>query len=458
MIMIFRVLRFFWQKCLTSLVLAAPIFFPGSGYSEEITSEQSLYDLVKQQQKMLKQQQQDIEELRKLVLEQQDVLKQRLDKTEHKVKKMAKSTSKVRLGRNGLRIQSKDGDFSFRAGGRIHADFAHYNDDVTPMGSGARLRRARLYFKGRLLHDWRYKAEIEFAENGRVGPRGVWLGYDGWKPVALKLGNFQEPFSLEEMTGSNTITFMERSLVNAFAPSYHVGFGANGYGNNWSLAGGLFGQDISNKKDSIDDGWGVAGRATFAPILYDNKLLHVGFSSEYRQTNSANIVRFRTRPESGVTNSRLVDTRTIQDVDNTWLFGGEMAAVYGPFSLQGEYIHNRVVRNQAANLDFYGAYVQGSWFLTGESRPYNVKKGTFKLIDPLHNYGAWQFGLRYSWLDLTDRNITGGKENNLTIGLNWYVNYNVRFMMNYIFVDAHPNRNGIDENPNILQMRGQLVF
>ena len=193
MIMIFRILRFFWQKCLTSLVLAAAIFFPGSGYSEEITSEQNLYDLVKQQQKMLKQQQQDIEELRKLVLEQQDVLKQRLDKTEHKVKKMAKSTSKVRLGRNGLRIKSKDGDFSFRAGGRIHADFAHYNDDVTPMGSGARLRRARLYFKGKLLHDWRYKAEIEFAENGKVGPRGVWLGYDGWKPVALKLGNFQSP-------------------------------------------------------------------------------------------------------------------------------------------------------------------------------------------------------------------------------------------------------------------------
>ncbi len=438
--------------------LVALLFLPASGYCNSSAEMQSIYKLVKQQQLMLEQQQKEIDELRLLVQDQQAKMSQRLDKTDRKVKKITKTSSKVSIDRKGLSIKSKNGDFSFRAGGRIHADFAYYDDDVTSMGSGASLRRARMYFKGKLFRDWRYKAEIDFAEDGNVGPRAVWLGYSGWEFASFKLGQFQEPFSLEEMSGSNAITFMERSLANTFAPSYHLGFAASGYGSFWGLSGGIFADSISNKDDTVDDGWGVAGRATMAPILMENAILHLGFSSEYRQTNTDNKLRIRARPESRITNRRLVDTRIINDVDHTWLFGGELAALYGPFSVQGEYVLNKVSRNQAANLDFFGGYVQGSWFLTGESRPYNVKKGIFGLIEPTHKYGAWELALRYSWIDLNDRDIKGGKENNFTIGLNWYVNYNLRFMMNYIFVEANPNRNGIDESPNILQMRGQVVF
>jgi phosphate-selective porin OprO/OprP len=77
----------------------------------------------------------------------------------------------------------------------------------------------------------------------------------------------------------------------------------------------------------------------------------------------------------------------------------------GPFSLQGEYIHSQVARLQAKDLGFDGAYVQGSWFLTGESRPYKVKNGTFGAIDPLNDYGAWEFATRYSWIDLNSKDI-----------------------------------------------------
>jgi len=432
---------------------------PVSGYSEVTQDSQNIYELVKKQQKTLEQQQKQIAELRRIVLEQQEIVSQRLDKTEHKVKKIARSSSKVSISKKGLRIKSKDGDFAFQAGGRIHADYANYNDDTTNMGNGSKLRRARVYFKGKFYDDWRYKTEIEFSENGNVGARGVWLSYNGFKPVSLKLGNFQEFFSLEEMTGSNSITFMERSLANAFAPSYHLGVAASGHGDFWSLSTGLFGESLSSSKDDgVDNGWGVASRATIAPLLFGNNLLHLGFSSEYRQTDTDNEIRIRNRPESDVTNRRLVDTRTIHDVDHTWLVGGEVAAVYGPVSLQAEYIHNQVSRTLGHDLDFYGAYAQGSWFLTGESRQYNAKNGVFKSISPLHKYGAWELALRYSTLNLNDQEITGGREDNFTVGLNWYANYNVRFMLNYIFINAHPNRDGIDENPNILQMRGQLVF
>jgi len=425
------------------------LLIPVSAYSAVNQDSQNVYELVKQQQKILEKQQKQIEELRKIV-------SQRLDKVEHKVKKITKSSSKVRISKKGLRITSQNGDFAFRAGGRIHADYANFNNDKTNMGNGAKLRRARIYFKGKFYDDWRYKTEIEFAEKGKVGARGVWLSYNGFKPVSLKLGNFQEFFSMEEMSGSNSITFMERSLANAFAPSYHLGASVSGHGDFWSLSTGVFSEPLQNK--NVNSGWSVATRATMAPLLFGNNLLHIGVSSEYRQTNTQNKIRIRNSPESNVTNSRLVDTRTINNVDHTWLIGGEVAAVYGPFSLQGEYIHNQVSRTVGSDLDFYGAYLQGSWFLTREYRRYNVNNGVFKSISPRHKYGALELAMRYSTLNLNDNDISGGREDNFTLGLNWYANYNVRFMLNYIFANAHPNRNGIHENPNILQMRGQLVF
>ena|GEM_PF-4037871 len=44
-----------------------------------------------------------------------------------------------------LQFESEDKDFKFRLGGRIMLDGAVYNDDKTPLGNQAEVRRARLY-------------------------------------------------------------------------------------------------------------------------------------------------------------------------------------------------------------------------------------------------------------------------------------------------------------------------
>ncbi len=358
----------------------------------------------------------------------------------------------------GIRITSDDKQHALRIGGRLHVDTAFFDEDVTAFENDTIIRRARLAASAKLYRDWRLRFDYDFSAKSDYRIKGAWLRYDGFKPVKIWLGNVQEPLSLEELTSSNRITFMERATISAFTPSYHLGALVTSYGGNWSAAAGYFGETVSEQKtDRLSSGRGVAGRLTFAPVNEKKQVLHLGISGEYRKPDS-NIVRYSTRPESKVTGVRLVSSRTVKNVSDTLIYGLEGALVQGPWSLQAEYMQARVQRTSGADLAFDGWYAFASWFVTGEHRRYNHKRGSFKQIRPKGRYGAWELAARYSSIDLADQNVQGGQEDNITLGVNWYVNKNLRFMANYILVNADPNRYGDQDEPRILQFRGQYHF
>jgi phosphate-selective porin OprO/OprP len=111
---------------------------------------------------------------------------------------------------------------------------------------------------------------------------------------------------------------------------------------------------------------------------------------------------------------------------------------------------------------FSGYYAQASYFLTGESRPYKNFTGVFDRVKPKENFawgkglGAWELTLRYSFVDLNDGGIRGGEETNYTAGVNWYLNPNVRLMLNYTLADiVHDLYEG---DIDMLQARFQVDF
>ena len=133
--------------------------------------------------------------------------------------------------------------------------------------------------------------------------------------------------------------------------------------------------------------------------------------------------------------------------DGVDLFDAEIAWVWGPFSLQAEGIFSRVDVDSGAGRDFWGTYVQASWFLTGEHRAYDRGRGAFGRTSPTHSFnpsqghwGAWEFAARYSFLDLDDGTVRGGKLHDVVAGLNWYLFPNLRIMWNYVY--AHVNGGG----------------
>ena len=356
-------------------------------------------------------------------------------------------------------------------GGRIMADYAFYSDDTgLDMGDGQEFRRARLFAAGQ-FGDWHFKGQYDFAGNQTV-MKDAYVKYKGFKDITITGGQFFEEFSMEGPSSSKYITFMERAMVvTAFAPDRHIGLGINTYGDYWTGAVGVFGGTAAGSTAGIDSNLDITGRVTVAPMHEEGRVLHLGGSASYRMPDSNRSIRFRERPESHVTHFRLVDTGNITNVDKFISYGLETAAAFGPVSVQGEYIRTDVSFQNgiANNTNYDGFYGYVSWFLTGESRPYDVKDGRFGRVHPNQNFqlgkdgwGAWEIAARFSQLDLEDPVFDGGKEQNITVGLNWYPHSHVRWMFNWVHasVDRSPiatvARNNF--NPDIFQSRIQVDF
>lgn len=375
-------------------------------------------------------------------------LKKKID--EDAKKEPEKSPSDFRVfWKEGLNLATEDGNFKLKIGGRIQNDWlwiSEDNDIKTNIGEqedGTEFRRARMYISGLINGNVEFKAQYDFA-GGDADFKDVYIGLTDLPFGKVRVGHFKEPFSLEELTSSKYLTFLERALPNAFAPSRNTGFMLHGNAlaasdprMTWAV--GIF-RDTPDDGDIQDDGgYNVTTRLTWLPWYADSgaSMLHVGAAYSHRNPND-NTASFSERPEAHLTD-RFVDTSDF-DSDDVDLVGLEAAWVSGPLSVQGEYVFANA--DIASSADFHGYYAQISYFLTGEYRRYKPTEGAFSRVKPKVNYsykeggiGAWEVAFRYSGLDLSDSGIVGGQLHNMTAGLNWYLNPNTRVMWNYIHSD-----------------------
>jgi phosphate-selective porin OprO/OprP len=385
-------------------------------------------------------------------------------------------------------------------GGRIMGDFVMFADQNTAslnaFGDGENyfeFRRLRLFTEGEGFGvlDYKFQIDLEPENSGReaVSIKDMFVGihevpFFGY----IRMGNFKEPFSMEEITSSKYITFLERALPNIFAPTRHVGIQSLSYTDDerWTLFYGAFFEDISQTlKERVDDAQGIdlVARLGWNPIYTagGRGVLHLGGGYVWTDDRD-DVVRFEARPETHES-ILVLDTGNLQ-ADNYHRLNFELAGVYGPLCLHSElfYVDVNGIGGQA-DTEYWGAFVYGSWFVTGENKNYSRIIKDWARVKPNTNFwwvrtvdgrsdcgwGAWELAARWSYLDLTaargigtpddDEILNPGLANNMTLGVNWYWNPYTRLMFNYIKSwGSVPIAGDDDTETDILSIRWQIDF
>jgi phosphate-selective porin OprO/OprP len=441
-------------------------------------SNAELMDIIRQQQRQ-------IEELSRKV----EALEGKAQQATEKADTAAETVQQVERESPDLEVKwgpgptfsSKDGSWSVHVLGRLMVDGGALgdDDDFYKNDNAAEVRAARLGVEGNFLQGWKYKFETDFADS-TVDIKDAYLEYSGEfvEPAYVRVGQYKTPNSLEEVTSRRFITFMERAaIVDAFELDYQIGLGGGASGENWGVDGGLFGQNASDQQDN--EGYALAGRGHYAlfPDPEDrgnnsSEVVHVGGSVRYRNFDNDTFdsqAQYRQRPFFHFTNTRSVDTGTIDDAEGDIWIGPEFAWVNGPFSLQSEFANTFLQRkhgeDDANNL--WGGYLSASYFLTGEHRNYDPERGVFDRVEverPLQDGGpgAWELGARADYIDLNNEGVKGGEQISYIGGLNWYPNNFVRFMLDgavtQVF-DAENSQAAADGNNNLIYgagMRAQV--
>ncbi len=361
---------------------------------------------------------------------------------------------------------------TFKVRGRVYEDFVSQSVDrqagVDFDANVTRLRTARLGVEGTWNANWAYKVEASISSGGGTTAwEDLILEYKPTDNLSIMAGNFKT-VAFENISSSRYITFMERGPYNDVLDVGRVmNVQVKANGENWTAAVAVSGDSVNNADPAAtatggSEALGVNGRVTFTPINGDTQKLHLGAWARYRDRQDQANFTYQARNNTNY-GARYVSTGAVGVSDR--MIGVEGLYINGPFSIQAEYANADVDRLAGLSSDFNTYYVAGSFFITGDMRNLDVKKGELgrtKILNPVTSggWGALELAARYDSVDLTNFNVpaTAGEYTAWTVGANWYPHPYVRFMANY---SKSKNENvavGADVDVDTLQFRAQFDF
>jgi phosphate-selective porin OprO/OprP len=336
--------------------------------------------------------------------------------------------------------------FSLRWGGGLLYDYSGYEQDEASksqidLSGKADLRDFRLLFKGKLplrgvtytlgyMYDkakdsWRFRQtglmfEIRKAQGnlfvGRTkegfSTSKIMVGYQGWTNERATVNDTLISILADGVKWTGTVP--NGRLV------YNVGYFLNQRAQNESF----------DKHDDV-----VAGRAVWLPLAGKQQgVFHIAFQARHALSDEGQL-QYRSKPESFQAQSYAIDTGSFA-AESANAYGFETYYRPGPLLFGTEYFFTTVKAPDSGNPVFHGGEVLVAYILTGETKPYNARGAFFDRVSPARSVlsggpGAWELVARFSYSDMDDKAIRGGRFWRLTPMVNWYVSDNVRLEFVY---------------------------
>jgi phosphate-selective porin OprO/OprP len=411
---------------------------------------------------------------------------------------------------NGAVMESADKAFRLHVGGRFDFDSTVYHESnglPFDLQDGSDMRRARFRADGSIGEYIDFVTEVNFANiqdvtnqdtTTLVGSVGLTDFYATFKQVPffhnVRIGHFKEPIGLEHLTSSNDWYYMERSSGHdAFLQPFNFVNGIESF-NTWcddsvtaAIALTRVGkQTVTPFAFGAGDGEiAVTGRVTCLPIYEDDgrRLLHFGVGYSYGGTDNNNFStanRPLVRAGAGSMEvPNIIATGSFFTNDPVQFLDFEFAAVHGRYALSAEYqaayghnvfgqLNNGVFSDPRGDVTYQSFYVEGGFFLNADDyrrfdkqsavwgRQYAATCESGGSQSPwLFDHTPVQLICRYTYLDLASGNpvltpssgALAGWENDITAGVDWYINPEVHFIVNYVYTHlTYVNGTGGDIN------------
>jgi phosphate-selective porin OprO/OprP len=343
------------------------------------------------------------------------------------------------------------------------------------LSSGSNWRRAQLGIQGKVFGDWNYYFNYEFGSGASSGNelqgriQQAYVEYAGIAPFAFRIGAYPPSANLEDATGAADVIFLERNAPSDLSRNLAGGDGRDAIGivhAGESLFASLAytGGKVADTTLFFDEQQALVGRVSDVFYSDDDWKLLLSAAGTYvlhggdatAGAGSAENITLQANPELTTDDNslRLISTGSI-NTSSAWNYGLEGAAEWRNLYGQAGYFGYGLEQMTPGvpDLAFDGWYVQGSWIITGESRPYNVGNGAFSNPKPRIPFsfsswgpGALELAARYSNLNLNDNagvvgavlpagGIRGGDQGVFTAILNWYPNSVLKFSLQYQNVD-----------------------
>jgi phosphate-selective porin OprO/OprP len=375
-----------------------------------------------------------------------------------------KETPQITAGTKGFSLSSADTNFVLKLRGYIQADGRFYANDRIPVNDTFLLRRVRPILEGTVFEHYDYRVMLDFASGMTSSSNNVgflqdaYLNIHYWPQFQIQLGKFKEPVGLERLQSGANLLFVERGYPTQLVPNRDVGIQLHGelFKGALNYAAGVFNgvaDGGSGDIETADDDKDIAARL-FAHPFKNTKIeplrgLGVGIAGTIGNQEGPlrNLVTpgqqrfFAYRTGTG-TNAT---TANVQADGEHWRIAPQAYYYWGPFGMFGEYvISSQKVRRNAGGAPAFATLknkawqVAASYILTGEDNSFKplIPRKPFSLSGG--GLGAWEVTARVGQLSIDNAAFplfaTASSARRATswgVGLNWYLNKNVKLNLNY---------------------------
>jgi phosphate-selective porin OprO/OprP len=396
-------------------------------------------------------------------------LEQRQNIADTNAAERAKVSPTISVGANGFAFRSAETNFALRFRGMFQSDtrsFIHDNP-LNEGNDGFVVRRARPILEGTVFRDFDFLVMPDFAG---ASPQlfEMWINYRYRPELQLRVGKVNGPSGPENLTLDTLLLLNERSFVDGLMPNRSVGAelwgdvfnaklnyaigvfngagdgrlpGNSDFGDDKEFQGRIFLQPFRNSNPRFLQGLGFGVQASYSMVSSN--------AAGLPGTTGGTLPGYLTPGQQQFFAYNPVVGPVVADGQH-WRMSPQGYFNCGPFGLLAEYgISDQGVLNaftlQRTKVRNTAWEVSAQWVLTGEPASLNgiVPNDPF---DPRNGgWGAWQIVGRLSGMNIgstafqgfSDPTLSANSVFSWSLGLNWWLNRNVRFMTSFSRTHFH---------------------